>query len=162
MLFCDTTTTTTTSSSSSSDVTRAVQKALAKRYGGSSSSSNGQCTYEIFYAEESTSKGRLVRDVFTFPDNVTKVPVTVGCESGETGEIYRQKADGILGMGNNKGTFHGEVRQGGGDARGGVGGMGEKGRPLGGVEHTRQGVTGSRRLFEWSEECKTRQRKVRF
>ena len=113
-MFCDTT------SSSSSDITHAVQKALEKKYGGgssSSSSSSGQCTYEIFYAEQSTSKGRLVRDVFTFPDHATAVPVTLGCESGETGEIYRQKADGILGMGNNPGTFHGEVR-GGGGARG--------------------------------------------
>jgi hypothetical protein len=59
----------------------------------------------------------LVRDVFTFPDNVTKSHVTLGCEAGETGEIYRQKADGILGMGNNPGTFHGEVR--------GVQGVGE-------------------------------------
>mgnify|MGYP001810284670 CR=1 FL=1 len=42
--------------------------------------------------------------------SATAVPVTLGCESGESGEIYRQKADGILGMGNNPGTFHGEVR----------------------------------------------------
>lgn len=108
--------------SSSSDITRAVQKALEKKYGGggsssdssgsssSSSGNSGQCVYEIFYAEQSTSKGKILQDVFTFPDNVTSVPVTLGCESGETGEIYRQKADGILGMGNSAATFHAEVR----------------------------------------------------
>lgn len=80
-----------------------------------SSSSSGQCVYEISYAEQSASKGRLVRDVFRFPDNVTTVPVTLGCESGETGEIFNQKADGILGMGNHQGTFHAEVSEAAGE-----------------------------------------------
>jgi hypothetical protein len=68
-----------------------------------------QCRYRISYAEQSSSEGRLVQDVFTFPSSSTSVPVTFGCEASETGEIYKQKPDGILGMGNSPGAFHSQV-----------------------------------------------------
>jgi hypothetical protein len=71
---------------------------------------NAQCRYRISYAEQSSSEGRLVQDVFTFPASSTSVPVTFGCENSETGEIYKQKPDGILGMGNSPGAFHSQVR----------------------------------------------------
>eukprot|EP00878_Enallax_costatus_P016920 GHUV01017762.1.p1 GENE.GHUV01017762.1~~GHUV01017762.1.p1 ORF type:complete len:346 (+),score=38.40 GHUV01017762.1:399-1436(+) len=69
----------------------------------------GQCAYRIAYAEQSTSEGRLVRDMFTFPDSQTKVPITFGCEDGESGEIYRQLPDGLVGMGNSAGAFHSQL-----------------------------------------------------
>eukprot|EP00775_Hariotina_reticulata_P001974 gene1974-2297_t len=71
-----------------------------------------QCSYSISYAEQSSSEGRLVKDVFTFPNNITKVGVTFGCVNSETGEIFRQKPDGLVGMGNSKAAFHSQVRQG--------------------------------------------------
>lgn len=72
-------------------------------------SASGQCLYRISYAEQSSSEGKLVRDVFTFPNQRTRVPVAFGCEDGETGEIYKQRPDGILGMGNSPGAFHSQV-----------------------------------------------------
>ena len=89
----------------------------------------GNCTWSREYAEESSASGRLVTDVATLPlvgagkisaaDAVKKsktakggeknsnpssllyrrVPVTFGCTTRETGEIFQQVADGILGMG---------------------------------------------------------------
>lgn len=70
---------------------------------------SGQCYYRISYAEQSSSEGKLVTDMFTFPNNITRVPVTFGCENGETGEIFKQKPDGILGMGFSPGAFHSQV-----------------------------------------------------
>ena len=32
-----------------------------------------------------------------------------GCESDETGEIFRQRPDGLLGMGHTSNSFHGQV-----------------------------------------------------
>eukprot|EP00879_Flechtneria_rotunda_P002524 GHRR01002722.1.p1 GENE.GHRR01002722.1~~GHRR01002722.1.p1 ORF type:complete len:475 (+),score=86.21 GHRR01002722.1:1876-3300(+) len=74
-----------------------------------SDSNANQCSYKVSYLERSSSQGRLVQDVFSFPDNATKVPVTFGCENSETGEIYRQKPDGILGMGNSAAAFHSQL-----------------------------------------------------
>lgn len=48
-------------------------------------------------------------DRFHFPDGSTPVEVTFGCGMRETGEIYRQAADGILGMGNNANALHSQV-----------------------------------------------------
>jgi hypothetical protein len=70
---------------------------------------DAQCRYRISYAEQSSSEGRLVQDVFTFPNSKSSVPVTFGCEASESGEIYKQKPDGILGLGNSKGAFHAQV-----------------------------------------------------
>jgi hypothetical protein len=38
-----------------------------------------------------------------------EVPVTFGCEASEAWEIYKQKPDGILGLGNSKGVLHAQV-----------------------------------------------------
>lgn len=90
----------------------------------------GQCIYSISYAEQSSSEGRLVTDVFSFPGAADaagssssgsvvvspsggggggKVPVTFGCVNSESGEIFKQKPDGLVGMGNSPGAFHGQV-----------------------------------------------------
>jgi hypothetical protein len=50
-----------------------------------------------------------VRDVYNFPDNLSAVNISFGCETRETGEIYRQAADGILGMGNNNNALHSQL-----------------------------------------------------
>lgn len=62
-------------------------------------------------AERSSSEGWLVLDKFSFPDASAPVDVTFGCATRETGEIFRQEADGILGMGNNNNAMHSQVGQ---------------------------------------------------
>ncbi|RMZ55410.1 hypothetical protein APUTEX25_003534 [Auxenochlorella protothecoides] len=57
------------------------------------------CTYTRSYAEHSSSSGLLVQDVMHLHDGSPPVPITFGCETRETGEIYWQTADGLLGMG---------------------------------------------------------------
>lgn len=70
---------------------------------------NGKCYYARHYAERSSSAGWLVQDMYSFPDNGTAVPVSFGCSNLETGEIYKQAADGLLGMGHNVNAFHNQL-----------------------------------------------------
>ena len=51
-------------------------------------------------AEQSSSAGLLVGDQLQLRDG--GVDVVFGCETKETGEIYNQEADGILGLGNSE------------------------------------------------------------
>ncbi len=60
-------------------------------------------------AEQSTSEGWLIQDVLAFPDAGPPAPVVFGCEASESGEIFRQTADGILGMGNSAVSFAAQV-----------------------------------------------------
>lgn len=50
-------------------------------------------------AEQSSSAGVLLSDVIHLQDGAPPVAVMFGCETRETGEIYNQAADGILGLG---------------------------------------------------------------
>ncbi|GAX76326.1 hypothetical protein CEUSTIGMA_g3772.t1 [Chlamydomonas eustigma] len=68
-----------------------------------------KCYYKRTYAEQSSSAGFLVEDRFQFPDSKGDVKLVFGCESDETGEIFRQMADGILGMGNNNNAFQSQL-----------------------------------------------------
>ncbi|BDA43922.1 Aspartic proteinase Asp1 [Coccomyxa sp. Obi] len=63
-------------------------------------SQKGECTYQRTYAEQSSSAGLLVSDQLQLRDG--GVEVVFGCETKETGEIYNQEADGILGLGNSE------------------------------------------------------------
>ncbi|CAJ1929420.1 unnamed protein product [Sphenostylis stenocarpa] len=60
-----------------------------------------QCTYERRYAEMSTSSGVLGEDVVSFGNQSDLSPqrATFGCENDETGDLYTQHADGIMGLG---------------------------------------------------------------
>ncbi|XP_048436165.1 LOW QUALITY PROTEIN: aspartic proteinase 36 [Pyrus x bretschneideri] len=60
-----------------------------------------QCTYERRYAEMSSSSGVLGEDVISFGNESVLVPqrAVFGCENIETGDLYRQRADGIIGLG---------------------------------------------------------------
>ncbi|XP_047316282.1 aspartic proteinase 36-like [Impatiens glandulifera] len=60
-----------------------------------------QCTYERMYAELSSSSGVLGKDTISFGNESELVPqrVVFGCENVETGDLYSQKADGIMGLG---------------------------------------------------------------
>lgn len=60
-----------------------------------------QCTYERRYAEMSSSSGVLGEDVISFGNESVLVPqrAVFGCESEETGDLYSQHADGIMGLG---------------------------------------------------------------
>lgn len=59
------------------------------------------CTYERRYAEMSTSSGVLSEDMISFGNESQLVPqrLVFGCENVETGDLYSQRADGIVGLG---------------------------------------------------------------
>ena len=71
---------------------------------------DSKCYYSRTYAERSSSSGILIQDCFAFPDAKEAVKLVFGCESDETGEIYKQDADGLLGMGNSNNAFQSQVR----------------------------------------------------
>lgn len=60
-----------------------------------------QCIYERQYAEMSTSSGVLGEDLLTFGNESELAPqrAVFGCENMETGDLYTQHADGIMGLG---------------------------------------------------------------
>ncbi|GMH17964.1 hypothetical protein Nepgr_019805 [Nepenthes gracilis] len=60
-----------------------------------------QCTYERRYAEMSTSSGVLGEDIISFGIESELKPqhVVFGCENVETGDLFSQRADGIMGLG---------------------------------------------------------------
>ncbi|KAJ9540791.1 hypothetical protein OSB04_027297 [Centaurea solstitialis] len=59
------------------------------------------CMYEREYAEMSTSSGVLGEDIISFGNQSELSPqrATFGCETKETGDLYSQRADGIIGLG---------------------------------------------------------------
>lgn len=63
--------------------------------------SKEQCVYERQYAEMSTSSGVLGEDVVSFGKESELAPqrAVFGCENMETGDLYSQHADGIMGLG---------------------------------------------------------------
>ena len=60
-----------------------------------------QCTYERRYAEMSSSSGVLGEDIISFGNESELAPqrAVFGCENVETGDLYSQRADGIIGLG---------------------------------------------------------------
>ncbi|XP_076889583.1 aspartic proteinase 36-like [Bidens hawaiensis] len=60
-----------------------------------------QCIYERQYAELSSSSGVLGEDIVSFGKQSELSPqrATFGCETVETGDLYSQHADGIMGLG---------------------------------------------------------------
>ncbi|KAH9603065.1 hypothetical protein KSS87_009472 [Heliosperma pusillum] len=62
---------------------------------------NDQCIYETQYAEMSSSSGILGEDLITFGNLSELKPqrAVFGCENAETGDLYSQRADGIMGLG---------------------------------------------------------------
>lgn len=60
-----------------------------------------QCIYERRYAEMSSSSGLLGEDVISFGNLSELGPqrAVFGCEIAETGDLYSQRADGIMGLG---------------------------------------------------------------
>lgn len=60
-----------------------------------------QCTYERRYAEMSSSSGVIAEDVISFGNESELKPqrAVFGCENVETGDLYSQRADGIMGLG---------------------------------------------------------------
>ncbi|KAK9808090.1 hypothetical protein WJX73_004596 [Symbiochloris irregularis] len=59
-----------------------------------------ECTYQRNYAEQSSSTGILMLDDLELGES--SVPLVFGCETSESGEIFNQEADGILGLGNSE------------------------------------------------------------
>ncbi|GBF92869.1 eukaryotic aspartyl protease [Raphidocelis subcapitata] len=62
----------------------------------------GRCYYSLAYAESSRSEGWLIREVVALSPRPDPSPMTavIGCINQETGMIYSQKADGLIGLGN--------------------------------------------------------------
>ncbi|XP_058080308.1 aspartic proteinase 36-like [Magnolia sinica] len=62
---------------------------------------NMQCTYERQYAEMSSSSGVLGNDILSFGKESALEPqrAVFGCENIETGDLFSQRADGIMGLG---------------------------------------------------------------
>ncbi|KAI6689090.1 hypothetical protein NL676_025918 [Syzygium grande] len=60
-----------------------------------------QCTYQRRYAEMSSSTGILGNDLVSFGNESELTPqrAVFGCETVETGDLYSQRADGIMGLG---------------------------------------------------------------
>ncbi|PSS21247.1 Aspartic proteinase-like protein [Actinidia chinensis var. chinensis] len=60
-----------------------------------------QCIYERQYAEMSSSSGVLGDDILSFGNESELAPqrAVFGCENVETGDLYSQHADGIMGLG---------------------------------------------------------------
>ncbi|KAF6142399.1 hypothetical protein GIB67_033826 [Kingdonia uniflora] len=60
-----------------------------------------QCIYERQYAEMSSSSGVLGEDIVSFGNGSELEPqrAVFGCETVETGDLYSQHADGIMGLG---------------------------------------------------------------
>lgn len=60
-----------------------------------------QCTYERQYAEMSSSSGLLAQDIMSFGKESELMPqqAVFGCENSETGDLFNQHADGIMGLG---------------------------------------------------------------
>ncbi|WOL00571.1 hypothetical protein Cni_G09284 [Canna indica] len=60
-----------------------------------------QCAYERQYAEMSSSSGVLGADIISFGEESALKPkrATFGCETSETGDLFSQHADGIMGLG---------------------------------------------------------------
>ncbi|GAV58771.1 Asp domain-containing protein [Cephalotus follicularis] len=59
------------------------------------------CVYEREYAEMSSSSGVLGEDIISFGNQseLSSQRVVFGCENMETGDLYSQHADGIMGLG---------------------------------------------------------------
>ncbi|KAK9125708.1 hypothetical protein Scep_014554 [Stephania cephalantha] len=64
-------------------------------------SDRSQCIYERQYAEMSSSSGVLGEDIVSFGNESALEPqrAVFGCENAETGDLYSQHADGIMGLG---------------------------------------------------------------
>ncbi|XP_072977177.1 aspartic proteinase 36-like isoform X1 [Typha angustifolia] len=60
-----------------------------------------QCIYERQYAEMSSSSGVLGEDIVSFGKESALMPqrAVFGCENSETGDLFSQHADGIMGLG---------------------------------------------------------------
>ncbi|KAL6513347.1 hypothetical protein OROGR_020833 [Orobanche gracilis] len=60
-----------------------------------------QCIYERQYVEMSSSSGVLGEDIVSFGNQSELEPqrAVFGCENMETGDLYSQHADGIMGLG---------------------------------------------------------------
>jgi hypothetical protein len=59
------------------------------------------CSYSRRYQEQSSSNGLLLTDTLTLDNLGGQYEFGFGCETLETGAIYHQKADGVVGIGNN-------------------------------------------------------------
>ena len=62
---------------------------------------DGRCAYARHYAEDSSSSGIIASDLVSFgaESDIPHTRILFGCELKETGDLFSQKADGIVGLG---------------------------------------------------------------
>jgi len=60
------------------------------------------CVYSRTYVEQSSSSGIVLEDVLHLGRPSDASRVRFGCETNETGEIFEQAVDGLLGLGNSE------------------------------------------------------------
>ena len=58
------------------------------------------CAYARNYAERSSVRGRLMKDVIHLGGHLGDVEIVFGCTTRESGSIHEQEADGLMGLGN--------------------------------------------------------------
>ncbi|KAG0559873.1 hypothetical protein KC19_10G135800 [Ceratodon purpureus] len=68
---------------------------------GACAHSSNLCNYARHYAEQSFSSGFLARDIVRFGKGSSGLPrpLLFGCETTESGNLFLQHADGIMGLG---------------------------------------------------------------
>ena len=63
------------------------------------------CAYARNYAERSSVRGRLMKDVIHLGGHLGDVEIVFGCTTRESGSIHEQEADGLMGLGNGENSL---------------------------------------------------------
>ena len=63
------------------------------------------CAYTRNYAERSSVRGRLVKDVVHLGGQLGDVEIVFGCTTREGGSIHEQEADGLMGLGHGENSL---------------------------------------------------------
>ena len=69
------------------------------------------CAYTRNYAERSSVRGRLVKDVVHLGGQLGDVEIVFGCTTREGGSIHEQEADGLMGLGHGENSSRSSSRR---------------------------------------------------
>lgn len=65
------------------------------------------CRYRVTYAEQSSIEGSIIEDHLWLAED--SVPIVFGCQTHETGPIFAQHADGIIGLAASPLSIHAQL-----------------------------------------------------
>ncbi|GAQ78166.1 Eukaryotic aspartyl protease family protein [Klebsormidium nitens] len=74
-------------------------------------SPDSPCLYQQHYSEGSSTSGTVAIDVLWLPGVTGASKIMFGCETRETGLLYTQAADGIIGLGRGPGSIIAQLAQ---------------------------------------------------